>query len=179
MATHRESLISSEIVYEGKVVTLRIDTVRLENGRECTREVVAHAGAVAIVPFLDDDTIVMVRQYRRAVDQVLLELPAGTLEPGEDPVDCARRELEEETGYRAGTITRLFGQYLAPGYSSERLTVYEARDLTPGRAHPDDDERVEVVRVPAREMYRKVFSGEIEDAKTIAGLLMVLSAVKE
>ena len=170
----KEVLVSSETIYTGRVVTLRIDTVRLPDGQTTQREVVAHRGAVAVVPFLDDNTILMVKQYRRAVDQVLLEIPAGTLEPGEPSEDCARRELEEETGYTAGTLRRLIEQYLAPGYSSECLTVYEARELTPGAARPDTDEHLEVVTIQASEAFGMISSGEIRDAKSIAGLLTAL-----
>jgi ADP-ribose pyrophosphatase len=171
----RETLISSETIFSGRVVTLRLDTVRLADGSIATREVVAHEGAVAIVPFLDPETVLMVRQYRRAVDQVLLEIPAGTREKGEDPDECARRELVEETGYSAGTMTRLFEQFLAPGYSSERLIVYEARDLRPGVQKLDSDERVELESVPTHRMLEMIRKGEIRDAKTIAGLLVSLS----
>lgn len=171
----RETLISSETIFSGRVVTLRLDTVRLADGSVTTREVVAHEGAVAIVPFLDPETVLMVRQYRRAVDQVLLEIPAGTREKGENPDECARRELVEETGYSAGTMTRLFEQFLAPGYSSERLIVYEAHDLQPGAQKLDSDERVELQPVPAHRVMEMIRSGEIRDAKTIAGLLVALS----
>jgi len=170
----KETVVSSEEIFSGRVVTLRVDTVRLPDGRTSTREVVFHRGAVAIVPFLDDDTIVMVRQYRRAVDEILLELPAGTLEQGEPSQECARRELEEETGYKAATFKRLFEQYLAPGYSSEKLIVFEARGLTSGDQHPDEDESLEIVLVPVAEVYDCIARGDIKDAKSIAGLLMAL-----
>jgi ADP-ribose pyrophosphatase len=172
--TEHETLVSTETIYSGKVVTLRVDTVRLRDGLLTTREVVAHRGAVAVVPFVDAGTILMVKQYRRAVDQVLLEIPAGTIEPGEAPEACARRELEEETGYAAGSLLRLIDQYLAPGYSSERLTVFVARELTLGEARPDEDERLEIVRIAASRVFDMIKSGEIRDAKSIAGLLTAL-----
>lgn len=173
MSLHEE-VLHSETIYEGRVITVRLDRIRLPDGTESTREVVIHQGAVAIVPFLSSETLLMVRQYRRAVDEVLLELPAGTREPGEPTDTCAARELEEETGYRAGSLRRLFKQYLAPGYSSECLVVYEARDLTPGTYRPDFDERLEVVEVPVSEVAGKITGGEIKDAKSIAGLLVAL-----
>lgn len=169
-----ETLVSSEEIFRGKVVTLRVDTVRLADGSVTTREVVSHRGAVAIVPFLDPANILMVRQYRRAVQEALLELPAGTLEESEPSEHCARRELREETGYTARNMRRLFEQYLAPGYSSERLVVFEATELTPGTQSPDEDERLQVVVIPVVSVVERIASGEIKDAKTIAGLLMAL-----
>ncbi len=169
-----DELISSEVVYTGRVVTLRVDTVMLPDGRITTREVIAHRGAVSIVPLLDDGHVVLIRQYRRAADAVLLEVPAGTLEEGEHPEDCAYRELTEETGYRARTITRLFQQFLAPGYSAEILHVYLAEGLVPGKQSFDDDESIEVHPVMLSEVPGMISRGEIADAKSIAALLMTI-----
>ncbi|RMH08015.1 MAG: NUDIX hydrolase, partial [Armatimonadetes bacterium] len=135
-----EELIESHIIYRGRVVTLRIDTVRLPSGRTARREIVEHRGAVAIVPLLNPETVLLIRQYRQAVGEALLEIPAGTLEPDEPPDRCARRELEEETGYAARQLRKLFSQYLAPGYSQEVLHVYLAESLQPTRQHLDEDE---------------------------------------
>jgi len=155
-----EELIESHTIYRGRVVTLRIDTVRLPNGNTARREIVEHRGAVAIVPLLDRET--------------LLEIPAGTLEPDEPPDACARRELQEETGYTARQLRKLFSQYLAPGYSQEVLHVYLAEDLMPAAQGLDADEMVELVPTPLREVERMILEGEIKDSKTIAGLLMTL-----
>ncbi len=154
------------------MVNLRVDIVRLPNGKTSRREIVEHRGAVAIVPLLDDETVLMIRQFRLAVNEVLLEVPAGTLEPDEPPEVCAARELEEETGYRARTLRKLFSQYLAPGYSQEILHVFLARDLEKTAQHTEDDESVEVVPVPLSSAVDMVLSGEIRDAKTIAALLV-------
>ncbi len=170
----KEELIESQILYRGRVVTLRIDTVRLPNGRTTRREVVEHRGAVAIVPLLDANTVLLIRQYRQAVGEVLLEIPAGTLEPDENPDLCARRELEEETGYQARQLRRLFSQYLAPGYSQEVLHVYLAEDLMPTHQHPDEDELTEIVPTPLDQIADMILQGTIKDSKTIAGLLMTL-----
>ncbi|MFN7019319.1 MAG: NUDIX domain-containing protein [Fimbriimonadales bacterium] len=170
----KEELIESHTIYQGRVVTLRIDTVRLPSGRTARREIVEHRGAVAIVPLLNRETVLLIRQYRQAVGETLLEIPAGTLEPDE-PIDaCARRELEEETGYTARQLRRLFSQYLAPGYSQEVLHVYLAEDLAPAAQHPDEDELVELVPTPLSAIETMVLDGRIKDSKTIAGLLMTL-----
>lgn len=167
-------VIRSEYVYRGKVVTLRRDYVVMGDGAEAVREVVEHRGAVAVVPKLDAGTILLVRQYRQAVGEMLLEIPAGTLEEGESPEACAARELEEEVGYRAGRLRKLFQQYLAPGYSSEILHVFVGEDLLPASAHPDADEELETVAVAVHDVERMIRSGEICDAKSIAGLLVAL-----
>ncbi|MFN4032645.1 MAG: NUDIX domain-containing protein [Fimbriimonadales bacterium] len=170
----KEELIESHTIYQGRVVTLRIDTVRLPSGRTARREIVEHRGAVAIVPLLNRETVLLIRQYRQAVGETLLEIPAGTLEPDE-PIDaCARRELEEETGYTARQLRRLFSQYLAPGYSQEVLHVYLAEDLAPAAQRLDEDELVELVPTPLCEIEAMVLDGRIKDSKTIAGLLMTL-----
>ncbi len=170
----KEELIESQVLYRGRVVTLRIDTVRLPNGRIARREIVEHHGAVAIVPLLDSETVLLIRQYRQAVGEVLLEIPAGTLEPGESPEACAQRELEEETGYRAGQMRKLFSQYLAPGYSQEVLHVYLAESLQPTRQQLDEDELTELVPTPLHQIADMILEGTIKDSKTIAGLLMTL-----
>jgi ADP-ribose pyrophosphatase len=164
----------SEYVYRGRVVTLRIDTVALPDGRETKREVVEHHGAVAIVPRLDAETVLLIRQYRQAVGETLLEIPAGTLETGEDADACAARELEEETGYRAGRLRRMFSQYLAPGYSNEVLHAYFGEDLTATQTHFDADEEIELVPVKIADIETMILDGRIKDAKSIAALLVAL-----
>lgn len=170
----KEELIESQTLYRGRIVTLRIDTVRLPNGHIARREIVEHHGAVAIVPLIDSETVLLIRQYRQAVGEVLLEIPAGTLEPGESPDACAQRELEEETGYQAQQMRRLFSQYLAPGYSQEVLHVYLAESLQPTRQRLDEDELNELVPTPLNQVTEMILQGVIKDSKTIAGLLMTL-----
>jgi len=170
----REVTLSSETVFSGRVVRLRVDTVRLPSGRTSTREVVVHPGAVAIVPLTDDARVVLVRQYRQAAGQVLLEIPAGTLEDGEAPESCAHRELAEETGLSAGRLVRLADSYLAPGYSSELLHVFLGLDLRPadGSHAMDADESIETLTVPVAEAVEWVLEGRVCDAKTICGVLL-------
>lgn len=168
----KEITVESKRIYEGRVLNLRVDTVRLPDGRVSTREIVEHKGAVAIVPMLEKDKIVMVRQYRQAAGRMLLEIPAGGLEIGESPEDCARRELAEEIGYDPGKLTLLFDSYLAPGYSSEKLHTYLAEDLRPKTGECDSDEFIEVITVGLNEALKLIESREIADAKSICGILM-------
>jgi ADP-ribose pyrophosphatase len=169
-----ETVIQSETLYSGRILHLRLDTVRLPDGNQSRREIVEHRGAVCIVPVRADGMVLLVRQFRLAAGKSLLEIPAGTLEEGEDPDACAARELEEETGYKATTLRPLFQAYLAPGYSTELIHAYLATDLVPGQTHTDSDEYVELVPMPLAEAERRVLAGEIEDSKTISALLVAL-----
>jgi len=169
-----EETIDTRKVYEGRVIDLRVDTVSLPSGRTTTREVVVHRGAVAVVPLLPDGQVVLVRQYRQAAGQVLLEVPAGTLEPDETPEQCAFRELAEETGFSAGRLEKLFASYLAPGYSTELLHVYLGLDVQPDQdgREPEADEAIDTVSLPLDEAVEWVLSGRIIDAKTICCVLL-------
>ncbi|NLX09328.1 MAG: NUDIX hydrolase [Chloroflexi bacterium] len=167
-----EKIVSSEPVYDGKLISLRVDHVELPNGERSMREIVQHPGAVAIVPLLDDD-VFLVRQYRLAANTITLEIPAGTLSRGEEPDRAAERELQEEIGYRPGKLTRLGGEYTAPGYTTEYIHLYLAEDLIHSRLAMDDDEFLDIVRLPFSEALRQVEAGEIDDGKTIAALLLV------
>ena len=159
----------SSVIYEGRVIRLIRETLEVR-GHCIVRETIRHPGAVVVVPMLDRSRIVFVRQYRRAVDRFLLELPAGTLEPGERRDVCARRELEEETGWKAKRLTRLGQFYAAPGFISEQMTLFLARGLTPVPAHPEPDELVTPVILSLREAMRRIRTGAICDAKTIIGV---------
>jgi ADP-ribose pyrophosphatase len=165
-----ESCSSSSRVYEGRVINLRVDQVLLEDKRTVVREVVEHRGATAIVALLDDGNVILVRQYRYAISSDLLEIPAGTLEIGEDSDRCARRELEEETGYRAGRLERIMECYLAPGYSSEKIQIYLATNLQRTQMNTEEDEQIRVELIPLADSLEKIRNGEIHDAKTVCGL---------
>jgi ADP-ribose pyrophosphatase len=166
--------VAREAAFEGRVVDVFRDTVRvLRDGeeRESVYDLVHHPGATAIVPLFEDGSVALLHQFRYAVGTAIWEIPAGTLEPDEPFLECARRELEEEIGHRAGRWTPLATFYTSPGFCDEELHVFLAEDLSPGRVGPDPDEHLEVVRVPLAEAVAWIGSGRIVDAKTIVGLL--------
>ena len=165
-----EETISSEMIYKGKVVNLRRDKARLQNGSEVTREVVEHPGGVAVAAFVGDD-LLMVRQFRYAPKKVLLEIPAGKLNYGEDPLHCGRRELEEETGYQADEFISLGKMLPTCAYDEEVIHMYLARDLDFGDMNLDEDEFLNLERIPFPDLVEQVLSGEVKDAKTIAAVL--------
>lgn len=169
-----EATVASQRVYEGRLVNLRVDTVRLENGRLTEREIVEHPGAVAVVALDEDDNILLVRQFRKPAERELLEIPAGTLEAGEEPIACARRELREETGYRAECLVQVGSLYSSPGFCTEYVRLFLATGLQRGRPAPEGDEAIETIKVPLSDIPAMVSRGEICDGKTIAGLLSVL-----
>jgi ADP-ribose pyrophosphatase len=164
--------VKSEPIYKGHVIDVRKDTLRLEDGREINRDVVAHAGAVVIVVVDNNGDLLFVRQYRYAADESLLELVAGTREPGEEPDVTAAREIQEEAGYKAGKLTKIGEFFSAPGFCNELLHLYLAEELTPSRLPGDEDEEIEVERYSLQEALRMALAGEIRDAKTLAGVLL-------
>lgn len=170
----KDNIISSQLVYAGRAVKLRVDTVRKPDGRETTREIVEHAGAIAVVAVDNDNNILLVKQFREAVDRELLEIPAGGIDPGESAEEAVRREMQEETGYLPRQLVKLVGFYAAPGYCTEYLHVYLATDLVPGRLFAEDTESISLVRVPVTEIHTLLDSGKICDAKSIAGLYTFL-----
>jgi len=174
-----EEVLSSRMIYKGHIVNLRVDTVVLPNGKQTQREIVEHPGAVAIVPQLDNGNVLLLRQFRKAAEKELLEVPAGTLATNENPRDCALRELVEETGFRAGRLARLASFYLAPGYSTELLHVYLASHLSPGARKLEEDEFIEVFSVPLDGALHWIDTGKIRDAKSIAALLLTSWKRKE
>ncbi|PJF28336.1 MAG: ADP-ribose pyrophosphatase, partial [Phototrophicales bacterium] len=166
-----ETILRTESIYEGRVVRLVLLDVQLPNGSLARRELVRHPGAVAIVALDSAQHLLLVRQFRIAADQILLEIPAGTLEPGESPLDCAKRELQEETGFHPGRIESIGGIYVAPGYTTEFIHLFYATDLTASRLDGDADEFIEVERVPLTEALAMIERGDIIDGKSIAGIL--------
>ena len=166
-----EQQISRETVFNGRVFTVHVDKVRLENNAEASRELVEHHGGVAVLAIDDDDNLLMVRQFRYGAQQALLELPAGKLELGENPAECGLRELMEETGMSAGEYRFFAKMYPTPAYCSECIHIYLAAALKQGRQKLDADEFLNVERVPFSKAFEMCRSGEIVDAKTLIGVL--------
>lgn len=158
-------------VFKGKVVDLGIESVELPNGETWDLEVVRHPGAAAVLPVLDNGDVVLVRQYRHAAGGWILEVPAGKLDPGEDPADCARRETEEEVGLKAGRLDPMGWIFTTPGFTDEKIWLYRAGDLTPGVQALEQDELLTVVRMPLDRAAQMALDGEIQDAKTALCLL--------
>ncbi|OGO30245.1 MAG: hypothetical protein A2Z29_09035 [Chloroflexi bacterium RBG_16_56_11] len=169
-----EEVLSSRTIFEGRILTLRVDTVRTADGRPSTREIIEHAACVAVIAVDADDNVLLVKQYRQAPGKDLLEIPAGGIDAGETPEQAVVREMQEETGFRPGRVARISGFYSTPGFSDEFLHLYLATELVPGRLHAEDTPGIEVVKIPASRAAALVASGKIEDAKTIAGLLYYL-----
>ncbi len=166
-----EELVSSRRVYDGRVVSLRVDRVRLPSGRVTEREIVEHGGAVGIVALDEDGQVLLVRQFRSALGTMLLEIPAGTLGEGEDVRECAFRELQEETGYSATHMEELYVFCSSPGFSNERIWLFLATGLSQGAQQPETDEIIEVVKIPLDRALEMVAAGEICDGKSILGLI--------
>ena len=160
-------------IYKGKILELSVETVRLPNGAMADVELIAHPGAAAVVPFKDDRTVIMIRQYRHAVGGVIYEIPAGTLQPGEDPRDCARREVEEEIGYKVGTLEPLVSLLTTPGFTNEIIHIFCGKELTPGTQNLGADEVLEIIELPLARTMTLIKDGTINDAKTIIGLQTV------
>lgn len=167
----QEERIGGEVLFKGRLLRMERDTVRLPNGLQASREVVRHPGAVGIIA-LKDQHVLLVRQYRYAITQKTLEIPAGKLDPQEPPLDCAGRELREETGYR-GTMEHISTFYTTPGFTDEVMHLFLARDLVWDPLNPDDDEFIEVERIPWDVAVQRAQQNEFKDAKTILGILLV------
>lgn len=173
-----EKKISSEKVFDGVLLHVRKDEVELPNGHKSVREWIKHPGASSVIPLLPDNQIILVKQFRYPVGQVTLEVPAGKLDAeGEDPLVCAERELSEETGYTAGKIWKLTTIATTVGFSNEFIHLYAAKDLKPGKQHPDDDEFINTVKVPLTAALQLVESGKIIDAKSIISILLLAKQI--
>ena len=171
-------ILSSEMIYQGKVFGLRRDEVVEPSGLQATREVIAHPGSVVVLPVLPDGRIVMIRQYRHATRQYLWELVAGRKEPEETPKQGAARELLEETGYRAKKFKVFLDVFPTPGFLEERMYLLLAEGLTAGEAQPEEDERIEVRPFKLKELKQMIKSGRLRDAKSIAGILYYLTFLR-
>lgn len=168
--THK--VLKSETTYHARAFDVKRDEILYPDGRKVTFDVVVHGGAVAMVPVDAGGNIWFVRQYRHSAGKLLLELPAGTLERGEDPEACAQRELREEIGMGAADVAKLADFFLAPGYSTERMWIFLATGLSPEKLEGDEDEDLEIIQLTPEQAFAAIQSGEIEDAKTIVGLFL-------
>lgn len=166
----KNSLIDSRWAYRGRIVNLRLDTYQL-GPKTKIAEIIHHPGAVVILPIAPDGKLLLVQQWRRAAGEILIELPAGTLEENEDPKLCALRELQEETGYLSEKLTPLGGFFAAPGYADEYLHLFLAEQLRPSPLPPDDDEAIDLLPLSLKDALHLIETGRIRDAKTIAGIL--------
>ena len=172
------STLKSDVIYRGKVFNTRVDQIEYDSGNKSIREVAEHPGGAVVVPVTDDGKIIMVTQHRFPVDKVLLELPAGKLGRAEDPLICAVRELEEETGYKSANVKELGSIYTTPGYSSEKLWIYLAKDLKPGNHNREEGEYgMEVFEYSLREIEEKIYKGDIVDGKTICGIFLAKNSI--
>jgi ADP-ribose pyrophosphatase len=164
-----EVTLSSQPIFQGKVISLQVDTVQLPNGKTATREIIKHPGAVAVLALVDDKMLV-VEQYRKPLGRTLVEIPAGKLDAGEDPMDAAKRELEEETGYRCDTLKLICSFYTSPGFADEIIHLYVADQLIQGEAHLDEDEFLDCESITLEEAQQLIREQRISDAKTITAV---------
>lgn len=162
-----EKTITTQTLYDGKMIQLERLTVALPNGKEAQREIVRHPGAVAVLAETNEGEVVVVQQWRKAIDRLLLEIPAGKLEPGEDPVVCAHRELREETGNTAHVMKEIASFYTSPGFADEKITLFYASGLEEGDANPDDDEFLSLHTLSRDQVHALLTSGQVVDAKTL------------
>ena len=167
-----EKTISSDRIYTGKVISLRVDTVEIEKKGYQKREIVEHGGAVAIVALTGENEVILIKQFRKAIEDIIWEIPAGKLEIGENPKECAIRELKEETGYSADNIKLIHKFYSSPGFSNQKVYIYLATGLVAGESKLNDGENLECHKIHLNEAYKMILKNEIEDAKTSIGLLI-------
>lgn len=170
-----EKTIGTQPIYHGNILDVERLTVELPNGKMATRDIIRNPGASAVVPITDDGHIILVEQFRKPNDRTFIELPAGKLDyPGEDPADCAARELKEETGYSAAKLEKILELYPAPAFADEILHIYLATGLSCGEIEPDEDEFISAKAYPLEEALKMIDEGIICDAKTVAGILMAV-----
>lgn len=172
---NKEITVKSEKIFEGKIINLRVDTVELQNQKYAKREIVEHRGASAIIAINDKDEILLVKQYRKSIEDYTIELPAGKIDVSEEPVDCAYRELKEETGYQAKDMTKVYEFYSSPGFSNEKIHLYITEGIIFTEAQLDEDECIDVITVNKEKAKEMVNSSQISDSKTIVGILYWLN----
>lgn len=173
-----EKSISSETVFQGRIITVKVDQVEMPDGKVSARELVNHPGGVGVVALTENREVILVKQYRKSIETSIYEIPAGKLDPGEDPRDCGIRELEEETGLIANNFEYLGFVYPSPGFTDEKTHIFLATDLKQGESHLDPDEYLDVVRMPIEEVEEKILKNEMNDAKTVVGVLHALRRLR-
>jgi ADP-ribose pyrophosphatase len=171
--------VASSVRFEGRIVRVRVDDMQMEDGRIVRQEVVEHAQSVTVVPMLDRETVLLVRQYRHPTGETLLETLAGSVDPGESPEVAAQREMAEEIGRRAGRLIPVGSFYLAPGWATELMHAFVAFDLQEAQGEADEDERIELVPLPVQELWRRIRAGEIRDCKTLAAMSLAQPLLEE
>lgn len=176
---YEEKTMKSERIYEGKILSIRIDTVELPDKKYSKREIVEHPGAVAIVPITEEKEIFLVKQFRKATETVLLEIPAGKLEINEQPAECAIRELKEETGLDAEKFEYILDYFSSPGFTNEKIRIFMAIGVTIGESEPEEDEYIDVVKIKIDEALNMINDGIIKDGKTIIGIFMAHDRIKK
>lgn len=175
MNIKKEMSLSSKEIFQGKIINLRVDTVQLADGRIATREIIDHSEAVAILALDQNHDVLLVRQYRKAAEEFLMEIPAGLLEAQETPLMAAQRELLEETGFKANQWHYILSFFTAPGFCNEKIHLFLATELSEGKAQPDEDEFIELLKISLPEAYKMVIQGAIQDAKSIIGIQYAFS----
>ena len=178
MMNYEEKTLGRKEIFTGNIIKVESLTVALPDGKEATRDIVLHPGASAVIPLSENGELYMVTQYRKPIEKVSLEIPAGKLDKNEDPKDCARRELKEETGLEAGNIKHLVSLHSTPGFCNEVLHLYVATDLREGEACADEDEFISSQKIPVADLLDRVLHHEITDAKTIVGILLADKILK-
>lgn len=174
---YEEKTLSSKEIYSGKIIKVKVDEVAMPDSRTAKREIVMHPGGVGVVAVTDDDCIVMVKQYRKAIDKAIYEIPAGKLDTGEEHRMCGIRELEEETGLKAENFEYLGFMYPSPGFTDEVTHLYLATGLYRGKANPDEDEYLDIEKIPIGMAVERIMNNEINDAKTVVGILKALKKI--
>jgi ADP-ribose pyrophosphatase len=175
----KEKTISSKVIYDGRAVKLRVDTIQMPDGRKTTREIVEHSECIAVVAVDEKNNVLLVKQYRTPVEKELLEIPAGGIDAGEKLREAVRREMQEETGFLPRKLVKLGGFYSAPGFCTEYLHLFLATDFVASQLVAEDTEGISLVRVPVKEIPALLTSGKIEDAKSITGLYAFLEYGKK
>lgn len=174
-----EITVKSEKIFEGRIINLRVDTVELENQKYAKREIVEHKSASAIIAINDKDEMLLVRQYRKAIEDFIYEVPAGIMNIAEEPIECALRELKEETGYEADKIYPIFEFYTSPGFTNEKVYLFKAENLTFTSTKFDEDEFIETIAVTKEEAKKMLETGRINDSKTLVAMLHWINESKQ